>query len=236
MEQIDHSAWTGLLARYVKPTEQGLNRFAYASVTPDDRATLKAYITGLAALPISRYNRAEQQAYWINLYNALTIDVVLDAFPIESIRDIDISPGLFASGPWGKELVEIEGEGVTINDIEHRILRPIWRDPRVHYAVNCASVGCPNLQIEAFTAENSERLLDDGARAYINNPRGVRLDDGELVVSSLYNWYSEDFGGNEAGILAHLKRYADPKTTRILKAAKEIDDYEYDWTLNDAPG
>ena len=85
--------------------------------------------------------------------------VVLDHYPVDGIRDIDISPGLFAGGPWDKKLVEIEGDDVSLNDIEHRILRPIWRDPCIHYAVNCASIGCSNLRPTAFTAANAERCL-----------------------------------------------------------------------------
>ena len=98
-------------------------------------AALNAYVENLSRMPINDFNRAEQKAFWINLYNALTVKVVLAAYPVKSIRDIAISPGLFARGPWGKKLIEIDGETVSLNDIEHRILRPIWRDPRLHYAL-----------------------------------------------------------------------------------------------------
>ena len=149
---IDHSAWTAYLAIIVTPDAQGVNRVDYGGAAMANRAELDAYIADLVALPISQYNRGEQEAYWVNLYNALTLQVVLDHYPVKSIQDIDISPGFFASGPWDKELVEIEGRGVTLNDIKHRILRPIWQDPRVHYVVNCASIGCPNLLPVAVTA------------------------------------------------------------------------------------
>ena len=96
-----------------------------------------------------------------------------------------------------------QGAEVSLNDIEHRILRPIWKDARIHYAVNCAAVGCPNLRRTAFTGDNAESLLELAARDYVNNPRGARFDDGGgLVVSSLYSWYREDFGGSVAGVLA----------------------------------
>ena len=172
-------------------------------------------------------------AYWINLYNALTVKVVLSAYPVESIRDIDISPGLLSDGPWDKKLVEIGGEAVSLNDIEHRILRPIWRDPRIHYAVNCASISCPNLQKKAFTAKSAERMLDAAARAYINDRRGVRREDERVVVSSIYAWFTDDFGGDVAGVIAHLKQYANPELILILEAATELED-AYDWTLNNA--
>ncbi len=131
-------------------------------------------------------------------------------------------------------LIEVEGEAVSLNDIEHRILRPIWRDPRVHYALNCASIGCPDLRAAAFTAENAEALLDTAARAYVNHPRGARVENDRLTVSSIYAWFREDFGGTEAGVIAHLKRYAGPELAKALETATDIGGYEYDWALNAA--
>ena len=229
--RIDHGGWTAFLQKYLVPGE--VNRIRYAAVTPADRRALDAYVGGLAALPISAYSRPEQLAYWINLYNVLTVQVVLDHYPVSSIRKIDVSPGLFAVGPWGKELVTIEGLPITLNDIEHRILRPIWNDPRLHYALNCAALSCPNLQPTAFTAENAERLMEQGARDYING-RGVQLLGGKLVVSSIYAWYTEDFSGSETGVLNHLRRYAAPPLTAKLAGFSKIDGDAYDWSLNDA--
>ncbi len=231
---IDHSTWDRLLQAYVVPGEDGVNRFAYAKVGAADRAALTRYIDSLAAVAISRYARPQQQAYWINLYNALTVRVVLDHYPVESIRDIDISPGLFASGPWDKKLVTIESQAVSLNDIEHRILRPIWHDPRIHYAVNCASIGCPNLRAQAYTAAGMEGALEAAATAYVNDPRGWRVEGGRLIASSIYTWFGEDFGG-EAGALAHLKRYSRPERQAELGRFAEISGYAYDWSLNAAP-
>ncbi len=233
---IDHTAWDRLLSAYLQADGQGLNRFDYGGVSASDRAELDTYIQSLASVSIDNFNRDEQFAYWVNLYNALTVQVVLDAYPVDSIRDIDISPGLFADGPWDKELVTVEGEVLTLNDIEHRILRPIWRDPRIHYAVNCASVGCPNLQPVAFTGGNLERVLDDGARAYVNSPRGLRQGNRGLVVSSIYAWFEEDFGDGDADIIAHLERYADPEALEKLRDADKIASHDYDWSLNDYRG
>ena len=232
--EIDHGAWDRFLKAYVSEHDDGVNRFAYGRVSDQDRAALEAYLGRLAETPISRFNRDQQQAYWINLYNALTVQVVLAHYPVESIRDIDISPGFFSDGPWGAELITVEGEALTLDDIEHRILRPIWRDPRIHYAVNCASIGCPNLQAEAVTAQNIEDYLDAGARAYVNHPRGAEVRDGRLVVSSIYDWFEADFGGDEAGVIAHLKRYADEGLRAKLANVTSIDDDRYDWDLNDA--
>lgn len=231
-ETIDHTAWTRFLQRYVVEGEDGIHRVRYGGVTAEHRGTLDAYIDRLASTPISRFRRVEQLAYWIDLYNALTIQVVLDHYPVSSIRDISLSPGLFSSGPWGRRLIEVEGEPISLDDIEHRILRPLWKDPRIHYAVNCASLGCPNLMREAFTAESVDRLLEAGVRAYVNHPRGVSLENGDLTVSSIYSWFAEDFGG-EAGVLAHLRRYAGPELAARLVRLDHIDDHSYDWALND---
>lgn len=232
---IDHAAWDAFLSRYVRRGPDGVNRFAYALVSDEDKAALAAYLRALADVRISEYSREEQLAYWINLYNALTVDVVLDHYPIESIRDISISPGFFSVGPWKKKLLDVDGEALSLDDIEHRILRPIWKDPRIHYAVNCASIGCPNLATSAFTAANAEAQLEQGAREYVNHPRGARVVDGaRLVVSSIYVWFQADFGGSESGVIRHLRRYAEPALDAALAGVDGISDDEYDWALNDA--
>jgi hypothetical protein len=229
--RIDHSAWSAFLKKYLVVGE--VNRVRYAEVTPEDRRDLDAYITGLVALPISEFNRSEQLPYWINLYNALTVQLILAHYPVESIRDVDISPGLFSFGPWNKDLITVEGQRLTLNDVEHRILRPIWNDPRLHYTLNCAAVGCPNLQPAAFTAANTELFMQRGARDFING-RGVRIADGKLTVSSIYAWFTEDFGGNEAGVLDHLRRHAAAPLAAKLASFQRIDADAYDWRLNDA--
>lgn len=231
---IVHTAWDDFLGHYLKPGSDGIHRVAYAAVTPADRKALDAYLRRLQDVPIRKFSRPEQRAYWINLYNATTVKVILDHYPVPSITKINISPGLFARGPWKKKLLTVEGEPVSLDDIEHRILRPIWKDPRTHYAVNCASLGCPNLPAQAFTAGNTERLLDEGARAYVNHRRGAHVENGRLTVSSIYVWFQDDFGGDDAGVIAHLKKYAEPALKKQLAAVEGIDGHGYDWALNDA--
>lgn len=228
---IDHGDWTRFLRAYVKPDPAGLNRVDYRGVTAADRKSLTDYISRLSALPVSRYGRPEQLAYWINLYNALTVSQVLTHYPLKSIRDI--SSGLFGGGPWDESLVEIEGEDVSLNDIEHRILRPIWKDPRIHYAVNCASVGCPNLLQSAFTAGTAEAMLEEAAKAYVNSPRGARIDANGLTVSSIYVWFQDDFGGTDASVITHLRRYAGASLRKNLTGRDSIDGHAYDWSLNE---
>ncbi|MBI3512811.1 MAG: DUF547 domain-containing protein [Proteobacteria bacterium] len=233
--RVDHGVWQAFLARYLRAWPDGTARLAYGAVTAADRANLASYVDRLAAVPVGTLARPEQLAFWINLYNALTVKVVLDAYPVRSIRDIALSRGLFAEGPWDAPLVTVDGERVSLDDIEHRIVRPIWRDPRVHYALNCASIGCPNLPSAAFTRATSEALLEAAARAYINHPRGVDVDPrlGGLAVSKIYGWFAEDFGGTE-GVIAHLLHYAEPALAARIRATPRLADYRYDWALNDA--
>ncbi len=236
---IDHAAWDRLLGQYVQPGSDGINRFGYGRVSTADKAVLKTYIDRLQALPISRHARAEQQAYWINLYNARTVQLVIDRYPIASIRDIRLGGGLaarFFGGPWSAPTLKVEGVELALDDVEHRILRPIWRDARIHYAVNCASLGCPNLATQAYTAARMQGLLDAGAVAYVNHPRGASVERGKLVVSSIYQWFIADFGGSDAGILAHLKQNATPAKRAELARFTALGDNSdrYDWALNDA--
>ncbi|MEX0807549.1 MAG: DUF547 domain-containing protein [Dongiaceae bacterium] len=233
--RIDHDPWNALLQRYRIIGTDGVARFAYRAVTFEDRDRLHRYIASLAALPIRQYRREAQFAYWVNLYNAVTVNLILDHYPVESILDIDISPGFFSDGPWEYPLVEVEGADVTLDDIQHRILRPIWRTPLIHYAVNRAANGSPNVASVAYTAENSSLLLVEGAAIYINDPRGARIDrDGDFVVSEIYDDYEDDFGGSEESVLAHLAQYGAERLRAILVGRDEIDDYRFDWRLNDA--
>lgn len=233
---MDHAAWSRLLGLYARPGADGVTRFDYVGLQQDDRAALNSYIEALSATPVSRLNRTEQFAYWLNFYNALTVQVIVDHYPVDSIRDINISPGLFAFGPWDRKLVTVEGENLSLNDIEYRILRPIWRDPLIHYGVNCASIGCPNLLTTAYTAANADRLLTENAISFVNHLRGARLQDGRLKASRIYDWFQEDFGGSEAGVLDHLRQFAAPEFRAALGSVGGIADYEYDWSLNAAGG
>jgi hypothetical protein len=231
---VDYQVWDNLLARYVKAGADGVHRVNYASLKKRDMPALNSYLTALQAVPVGRLNRDDQLAYWINLYNAMTVKVVADHYPVKSIQDIDISPGLLSSGPWGKKLARVEGEELSLNDIEHRILRPIWRDPRIHYAVNCASIGCPNLALTAYRGSTVDRALTDAARLYVNDTRGVSVKGDGVTVSRIYDWFIEDFGRTEQNVIEHLHQYAMPELSARLKAIGELQDTQYDWTLNDA--
>jgi len=230
--KIDHSTWDWFLKSYVSVNDDGVNRVAYSDVDQAGHDQLDDYIRSMTKVTVDTLSRDEQLAYWINLYNALTVRVVLRHYPVETIRDINISPGLFSNGPWDNKLIEIDGEPISLNDIEHRILRPIWRDPRIHYVVNCASISCPNLQRDTFTGDAANQMLEDAAFAYVNDKRGISAQNNRVVVSSIYAWFIDDFGGNVAGLILHLKRYAKPSLASALDNAVELQN-AYDWALND---
>ena len=233
--EVDHSAFGAFLSKYlVTDHPSGVHLVRYDSVSSEDRNALAEYLSMLQGTRVSDLNRDEQKAYWINLYNAFTLALILDNLPVSSITKIKAGGGLFTFGPWDAKLLSIEGEKLSLNDIEHRILRPIWQDNRIHYAVNCASIGCPNLQPEPFSAGNTEALLDRAARDYINHPRGVRFEGNRLFVSSIFDWYKSDFGGSDGTLLAHLAEYAEPEIgSRLLAYRGRIRD-SYDWDLNAA--
>lgn len=232
-QSVDHATWDLLLKKYlIMDHPSGINRFRYADVTKEDQQELKKYLTKLQDIEVTSLNRNEQEAYWINLYNSLTVEIILDHYPVKSITDIDISPGFFSNGPWDAKLLTIEKEKVSLNDIEHRILRPIFKDNRLHYALNCASLGCPNMQPVAFTSANTEKLLEKGAKEYINSPRGAQIVKGKLKVSSIYKWFQADFEGSEQGVKDHLLQYAENDLANTIKSYNKGLRYDYDWDLN----
>lgn len=223
-----HEDWSALLGKYVKPADDGVNRFDYAGLkaSAKDSAALDAYVGSFAALDISELPEAEQYVAWVNLYNALTVQHIRDKYPTRTIRTT-----LF--GPWKKIFATADGEEISLNDIEHEVLRKQWREPRTHYAVNCASIGCPNLKSTAWEVDTLDGDLTAAARAYINHPRGVTIrKDGRQKVSTIYKWFKEDFGTSEANIIAHFKQYASPELIAQIEARPDIKGYGYDWSLN----
>ncbi len=238
-ETVNHAQWARFLDRYLETsTRSGVNLVRYSDVSTSDRAELQRYIAMLEDVMVSDLNRDEQMAYWLNLYNAVTVELILEHYPVDSIRDINISGSLFNRHPWDAELVEVEGEALTLNDIEHRIIRPIWEDPRIHYVVNCASIGCPNLQPTPFTGDTYDAVFDEAAREYLTHPRGVRFEGDTLYLSSIFDWYSEDWDDSKQVIVDHIIEYAEGSTAaRLQTFADEGYDgrvrYEYDWALNE---
>lgn len=234
---VDHSAWADILARFVRRDPSGLNRVDYAGIKAHALRELGAYIGRLQGTDVRALPRDEQFAFWINLYNAVTVRVVAEHYPVASIRDITLGGGIVASlmgGPWKAMTTAVSGIAFSLDDIEHTILRGIFKDPRLHYAINCGSVGCPNLRTEPFRGATLERDLDAAAREFLNSQRGVAIEGGKLVLSGILKWYRRDFGGDERAVLAHVARYAEGERAEAIARGLAVARYDYDWSLNGA--
>ncbi|MEM8837454.1 MAG: DUF547 domain-containing protein [Pseudomonadota bacterium] len=231
--KIDHGPWDAFLGKYVRTDGRGVNVVAYRRVSSADKAALKTYLTDLQSVDVPSLNRNEQYAYWLNLYNAATVSIVLDNYPVESIRDIKRGAFDFI-GPFNDKVVKVNGKSLTLNDIESGIVRPIWNDPLLHYAFNCAAISCPNLGKKAYRGGKIRGQLASAASRFVNDPRGISVKDGKVTASKIYFWYQDDFGGSEASVLKHIKQFAAPELKGKLANIKSIDDYEYDWSLNEA--
>ncbi len=233
---VDHSIWDKQTKAYIKPDATNLNRGDYKRWKAEGHKDLKAYLVMLQATDTSKLDKPEQFAFWSNLYNARTVDIVLDKYPVKSIKDISLGGGLKAlvgGGPWQANTMKVAGLDLSLDDVEHKILRAIFKDPRVHYAVNCASYGCPNLQAGAFTGALLEQQLEAGAKTFINHPRGVSVEGGKVKASNIYTWFVADFGGTPATALDHIRKYAEPALKQKLEGITTIASYDYIWTLND---
>jgi len=211
------------LSKYVSSVN-GINLVAYDTVTPQDRAKLRNYIETLSAINIEALPRDAEMATWFNLYNAKTIELILENYPTKSIRKI--------SNPWKKDRLVVNGKKMSLDDIEHGTVRKKYDEPRVHYAFNCASIGCPNIKASAWEASTLEADLAQASRDFIASDRGVSVEGNKIIASSIFKWYKKDFGGNEAGILAHLRQYASGSKKAALDATNNINKYDYDWDLN----
>jgi len=226
---VDHGAWNSLLGEYVSEGPDGVNLVAYARLKAEAADKLAGYLAAMQAVTIEAFGPDEQFAFWVNLYNAATVQVIIANLPLKSIRDI----GLLGAGPWGDKAVRVAGRDLTLDNIEHDILRATWKDVRIHYAVNCASFGCPNLAREAYTGARLEPMLEAAARAYVNHPRGFGGEPGQVVASSIYDWYRGDWGSVEA-VLEHARKYAEGPSAKLLEGADTINSYDYNWSLNAA--
>jgi hypothetical protein len=209
----NHSAWNALLQQYVSAGGQ-VNYSAWRN----NMAPLEAYLADLAAWsPKGDWLRPEQMAYWINAYNAFTVKLMLDN-PTSSIQN------LHGGKPWDVKWIRLGDRTYSLNEIENDILRPRYKDARIHFAVNCAAKSCPPLANRAFTAENLNRMLDQQTRNFINNDAFNTFAGGEARVSKIFDWYSSDFGD----LRAFLSRYR----SEPLGAETSIRFNDYDWALN----
>ena len=231
--QVNHQVLDDFLARYLTNDENGVARVNYGGVTVQDQQALDGYIDYLSSVDSVSLTRDAQLAYWANLYNSKTISVLLEHYPVDSIRGI--TDGFLDVGPWEEKRLVVDGRELSLHDIEHKIIRPIWPDPRIHYILNCAAVGCPNLAARAYRSETIEQAMELAAANYVNNPRGVSINEHDsLTLSKIYSWYVGDFGGSEEAVIEHIRRYAEPELRAKLAGRTSVDSYRYDWSLNDS--
>lgn len=229
---VDHSAWDYFLSRYLRRDMRGVNRIAYRNVTRDDYHGLLGYLQYLQSLDVRTLNRSEQLAYWLNLYNARTVALVVCHQPWLSIRQIK-TKFLDLVGPFDDKAVTVLGKTMTLTEVENDVVRAVFKEPRIHYALNCASVGCPNLQPTAWTAANLNQRLDGAAYEFINSGRAFKVTPFGIKLSSIYKWYADDFGKEDAAVLQHMRRYANPQTRQTLCRYNMVMHYFYDWSLNE---
>lgn len=212
---VDHSAWDGLLKKYVADNGD-VNYKGFKK----DAKLLYNYIGYLATkVPSENWSKQEKLAYFINVYNANTIKLIIDNYPTKSIKDI--------SSPWSKNRIKIGGEDFSLSDIEHEILRKM-DEPRIHFAINCASVSCPKLLNSAYTSENVAQLLDKATKGFIANSKKNIISEHRLQLSKIFQWYKSDFTKN-GSLIDYINQYSKVK---IQKNAT-ISFLDYDWNLNE---
>lgn len=221
-----HSEFNSLLGSYV--TEEGVRYGAWADAA-EDLQRLSSYIDHLEAVSPGTLDRGAELAYWINLYNAVTLELVLSNYPLDSIKD---TAG-FLRSPWNKKLVVVEGSELSLNAIENEIIRPRFQDARIHFALNCASVGCPPLAQSAYRADSLDDQLDNACRRALNDPRWVRIESDRLILSKIFDWYREDFERDAGSVKEFITPYREVGEVSVegLEGLK-IKHADYDWSLN----
>ncbi len=229
-QAIDHShaGLDGVLGKYVKPS--GVN---YAGLK-SDLTPLNSYLDAIAAVTESefkQFNQDQQMALLINLYNAATLKFVADHYPVKSIKDISVSSG----GPWKQPVVRLFGKSKTLDYLENEVLRPNYQDPRVHFAINCASIGCPILRNDAFQASKLAAQMDEQTRIFLKDPTKNRLDakNKTLYLSSIFDWFKADFVSKSGSVEKFIAPFVDADDRAVIeKGGLKIKNTEYSWSLN----
>ena len=221
--EVDNGLYGELLKDHVKNGVVDYQGFK------NEEAKLDRYLKTLEKVDTNRLSGNGQFAFYINAYNAWTIKLILSGYPgIKSIKEL----GSRFRSPWKKKISHIDGDVLTLDNIEHDILRPRFKDPRVHFAVNCASKGCPPLRSEPYEGRVLDQQLDEMTHAFINKPAMNRLEGRNLYVSSIFKWFSKDFNKD---VIGFFLKYADGDLKKGLEAKKEkikIKYLDYDWSLN----
>ncbi len=220
---VDHSIYAALLEKYVKKGQVDYRGFK------SEKAKLDQYLIVLEKTDSDNLSRNEQFAFYVNAYNAWTIKLILSGYPgVKSIKDL----GSIFKNPWKKKICRIDGDVITLDDIEHKILRPRFKDPRVHFAINCAALSCPPLISEPYRGDTLDRQLDHSAWAFINNPQRNYLEDNMLYISKIFKWFSRDFDNDVIGFLIKYAKEDLKKELEAKRSKIKIKYLDYDWSLN----
>ena len=238
-----HADWQTLLATHITPITNGHSSSVdYASIQ-QQQALLQGYLAKLSQVSrqdFDTWSKSKQLAFLINAYNAWTVEFILTKYPnLKSIKDL----GNFFKSPWDKEFIPLLGKTISLNDIEHGLIRGSGRynDPRIHFAVNCASIGCPALREEAYTADNLEQQLTEQTERFLTDTSRNYIKSGNLYLSSIFKWYGDDFEmgfRDTKSIEQFLLLYADAlalteaQKSALVKQDLNIKFLDYDWNLN----
>lgn len=228
----EHAAWTSILSRYVRG-----GSVDYADLKHSGLPDLSAYLRSLDCVrrgDFDQWTQEQKLAFWVNAYNAYTLRLILDHYPVGSIRSIGLLPGAAFREDF-IPLRALRGRDLSLNDIEHEILRREFREPRIHFAIVCASKSCPALRSEAYRARDLDAQLADAARSFVRDPAQNRFDAGSrtLYLSSIFDWFREDFEGAAGTLPAFVARYADESTAGAIGAGGVRAEFlDYDWSLN----
>ncbi|MBT4866519.1 MAG: DUF547 domain-containing protein [Planctomycetaceae bacterium] len=230
MDQIDHSAFDSLLHKYVDA--DGYVNYRAWKASAADRKALNNFIVQLSrATTRRRSGRNAQMAFWINAYNAVTLEGILQEFPTTSIRNHTSKLGY---NIWKHLPLLVDGRLHSLENIENKVLRPM-REPRIHFAIVCASVGCPRLKNEAYTADNLQQQLADNTRDFFSRSQNLQVDSARrtLHLSSILKWYGKDFGRTNADRLSYLRPYLPATARQVASQGASIRFLKYNWNLND---
>jgi Protein of unknown function, DUF547 len=224
-----HASFDGTLKKYVKPT--GVD---YAKLK-GDISPLKSYLDSLAAVTESefkKFNKEEQMAMLINLYNAATLNLIVENYPVKSIKDIAKSSG----GPWKQSVVRLHGKSISLDSLENDLLRPKYKDPRIHFAINCASIGCPILRSEAFQSKKLSAQMDEQTELFLADRTKNRIDakSKTLQLSSIFDWFKGDFVDKSGSVEKFIAPYCNDSDRALIEAGGwKITYMEYSWSLNE---
>ena len=227
-----HALFDRVLKQHVK---NALVNYAALKANPEE---LNRYLDQVAAVPerdFQRWTEMQQIAFLLNAYNAHTLRLIIDHYPVTSIKKIG---GLF-SGPWNLEIVRLFGQTTMLGYVEHQMLRKHYREPRIHFAMVCAALGCPSLRAEAYRADRLDEQLDDQARQFLAATPKNRIDASARVVhlSPIFKWFSDDFEKQSGSVLKFIQPYLpEPARAAVARGGFKISYTDYDWTLNDSAG